>query len=354
MAGAGVVRVMHHAAQADFFTFVMIRSLSTRLALAALALLGSAPLWAQTLTDPALESLYAAERHAELQRAATQRLATQPDDAQAILALALVALERNEAPLRRDSLDKARGCAERQPKAAGCHYALGVLLGVQAMNEGMLAAARNAGTVREALATAHALDPAWYPGRSALVEFHVAAPGMMGGSLSKAGELACSAPRPEQAAALQARILIADKKAAEALPRLQALLPVADPALRADVLQWGTQAGLGLVNNGQAAQAQAWFERLLREYPDESAGAWGLARVKGELGDWAGALPLFERSGKLKGGDRWPVAYRVGMAQQQLGQLDAARASLQRFVDAGKGQKASLDDARKRLAELSK
>lgn len=307
---------------------------------------------AQTLADPALEALYVAERSAELQRVAQQRLASQADDAQAVLALALAALERNDAALRRDALDKARGCAERQPKAQPCHYAHGVLLGVHAMSEGLFAAARSAGTVREALATAHALEPAWYPGRSALVEFYALAPGMMGGSLDKAGEFARSAPRPEQAAALQARVMLASKNAAEALPRLLALLPVAEPALRADVLEWGTQAGLMLVNDKQAAKAQAWFERLMREYADESAGPYGLSRVKGELGDWPEALALLERSAKLKGAERWPIGYRTGIAQQQMGQIDAARASLQRFVDAGKGQKSALEDAKKRLAAL--
>jgi tetratricopeptide (TPR) repeat protein len=109
-----------------------------------------------------------------------------------------------------------------------------------------------------------------------------------------------------------------------------------------------------LVNDGQAAKAQAWFERLVRDHADESAGPYGLARVKGELGDWAEALALLERAGKLRGARQWPVVYRLGIAQQKLGQNDAARASFQRFVDAGKGQKSSLEDARKRLAELAK
>ena len=324
------------------------RALLTLLPLLAVA--GTAP--AQMLSDPGLESLYQAERLPELQRAAQQRLAAQPDDPQAVLALALAALERNDAPLRRDALERARGCAERQPRAQPCHYAHGTLLGVQAMSDGMLAAARSAGTVREALDTAHTLDPAWYPARGALLEFYALAPAMMGGSSRKAAELAKAAPRPEQAAALQARLLLGDGKRTEALALLQPLLPVAEPTLRTDVLQWGSQAGLGLVNDGQAAQAQAWFERLMRDHADESSGPYGLARVKGELGDWPAALALLERAARLKGADRWPIGYRIGIAQQQLGQRDAARASLQRFVDAGKGQKAALEDARKRLAEL--
>lgn len=324
--------------------------------LAGAALLALAPLAApaQTLADAALEALYQADRSTELQRAAQQRLAAQPDDAQAVLALALAALARNDAAVRRDALDKARGCAERQPRAQPCHYAHGVLLGVQAMSEGMFAAARSAGTVREALATAHSLDPAWYPGRSALLEFYAIAPGVMGGSTAKAAELAAAAPSPEQQAALQARLQLADRsKLADVLPRLLALLPVAEPALRADVLEWGSQAGLGLVNDGQAAKAQAWFERVMRDHPDESAGPFGLARVKGELGDWAAVAPLLERARGLRGARIWPIDYRLGLAQLQLGQRDAARASLQRFVDGGRGQKASMEDAKKRLAELS-
>jgi len=46
------------------------------------------------------------------------------------------------------------------------------------------------------------------------------------------------------------------------------------------------------------------------------------------------------------------LAWRVGISLQELGRTDAARASFQRFVAAGKGQKASLDDAKKRLAQL--
>jgi tetratricopeptide (TPR) repeat protein len=319
-----------------------------------LALVAASPVAASnTFKDAGFEALYRADKTAELQRSASQRLASKPDDTQALLALALVATDRNDTKLRREVLDQARACTERQPQAEICHYAHGVLLGLQAMNEGMLAAARSAGTVREALARAHELDPAWYPARSALLEFHVAAPAMMGGSSARARELAGSAPSPEQAAVLSARLLLDDGKAAEALDRLGPVLPKLDGAEQDDGVAFGTQAGLKLVNDGQAAKAQAWFERLSRELPGESAGPYGLARVKGELGDWAGALALLERSATLKGAQRWPIAYRVGIAQQQLGQTAAARESFQRFVDAGKGQKASLEDARKRLKALA-
>ena len=314
--------------------------------------LAATPLAAQTLKDPALEALYLADRSEDLQRLATQRLAAQPDDAQAVLALALVALERDDAAARRQALARAEACAEKQPRAAACHYAHGVLLGIQAMSDGMMKAARSASTVQAALSAAHEIDPAWYPGRSALMEFYLAAPGMLGGSTTKAAELARSAPRPEQANALQGRIAMQDKRFDAAIAAFMALPTTLEPALAADVSGWGLQAGLGLVASGQAAKAQPYFERQIRDHPGHGAGPYGLARLKGEQGDWAEALRLYEVAAGLKGASEWPVAYRIGIAQQQLKRNDAAKASFTRFIAAGKGQKSSLEDARKRLEQL--
>lgn len=314
--------------------------------------LAATPLHAQTLKDPALEALYVADKGEELQRVAHQRLAPQPDDAQAVLALALVVLERDDADVRRQALARAEACADKQPRAAPCRYAHGVLLGAQAMSEGMLKAARSAGTVQSALTAAHQIDPAWYPGRSALMEFYLAAPAMLSGSTAKATELARSAPQPDQVSALQGRVAMADRRFDAALAAFMALPSGIEAALAADVRGWGMQAGLGLVSSGQAAKAQPYFERQLRERQGHGAGACGLARVKGELGDWAEALHLYELAAGLKGAAEWPVDYRIGIAQQQLGRTDAAKAPFTRFIASGKGQKASRDDAYKRLDQL--
>ena len=47
-----------------------------------------------------------------------------------------------------------------------------------------------------------------------------------------------------------------------------------------------------------------------------------------------------------------PIDYRLGIALQAQGQAEAAKAALARFVAAGRGSNKSLDDARKRLAQL--
>ncbi len=306
----------------------------------------------QMFKDSALQSPYQAERFDELLRLGNQRLAAQPDDAQAVLGVAMAALSRDDAAARKQALQLAEACVAKQPKAAPCHYAQGVVLGVQAMSEGMLKAARSAGAVRTALSTAQELEPTWYPARASLVEFYLLAPGMMGGSTAKASELARSAPAPEQVKALEARVAMNERRFDEALKLLMALPAGLPPALADDVRSWSVQCALGLTNNGQAAAAQAPLEKLVREHPEHAGPVYALARVRAEAGAHEAALQLYEQAAKLRGAEAMPLAWRAGISQQQLGRNDAAKASFQRFVAAGKGQKSSLDDAKKRLAQL--
>ena len=306
----------------------------------------------QMFKDAAWQQLYQDDRAADLLRAAQQRLQAQPEDPQAVLALGLLALQGTDSAARQTALQKAEACIEKQPAAAPCHYVLGTVLGVQAMSEGMMKAARSAGTVRTALGKAQELEPAWYPARSALAEFYLLAPGIMGGSTAKAQELARSAPSPEQARLLEARIHMNDRKFEAALKTLVELPATLPPSLQEDARQWALQASLGLINAGNAATAQPTLERLAREQPGEAGPTYALGRALAEQGGHDTALKLYEQSARLKGAERLPLAWRVGIAQQALGRVEEAKASFQRFVAAGKGQKSALEDARKRLAQL--
>jgi tetratricopeptide (TPR) repeat protein len=216
----------------------------------------------------------------------------------------------------------------------------------------MMKMARSLGTVKDALSQAQALEPAWYLARSALVEFYLLAPGMLGGSTSKAADIARSAPRPGQALALEARVALADKRFEAALQGLLALPPGVETAVQGDARAWAVQAGMGLVNNGQAAQAQPVFERLTREQADSAGPFYGLARARGDQGAHEDALKLYEQAQRLKGAAQWPLLYRIGMSQQQLGRKEEARAAFRKYVALGKGPTSLLSDARKRLDEL--
>lgn len=308
--------------------------------------------WAQTIRDPALEALYTAGRTQDLHRASAQRVQAQADDAPAVLGLALAALEMDETSARRQAITAAEACVARQPRAGACHYALGVTLGVQAMVDGMLKAARSAGTVREALSTALEIDTSWYPARSALVEFYLLAPGIMGGSTSRATELAGSAPRAEQVLALQARVAMADRRLEAAVQGLAKLPTALEHALASDVQAWSVQAGLGLVNEGQWAKAQGLLERCLRNRPDDAGALYALGRARGEAGEPAQALKLYEQAAAAKNASAWPVQYRVGLTLEQLGRPHEAKAAFKRHIAAAKGPKNLLEEARKRVEAL--
>jgi tetratricopeptide (TPR) repeat protein len=321
------------------------------MSLAAAAIL-SPPAQAQTFKDPALEALYVAGNAQALAQAAQGRVQAQPEDAQGVLGMALAALDHDDAQARRQAIAAAQACMARQPRAAPCQYALGVVLGVQALSEGMFKAARSAGTVKDALTQAHEIDTAWYPALSALHEFYLVAPGMMGGSTSRATELARGAARPEQARALQAREWLADQKTESALQALASMPVPGDAALAADVAAWGAQAALGLINDGKADKARAAVEQMVKGYPTDALLLYSLARIRADAGAHAEAIKLYEQSAGLRGAAALPLDYRIGIAHQSLGRSDAAKTALARFVASGKGQKGAQEDARKRLEQL--
>jgi tetratricopeptide (TPR) repeat protein len=317
------------------------------------AVLGCGLAQAQTFKDSALEALYVADKMDELKRLSTQRVAAQADDAQGVLGLALAALEKDDATARQNAIKQAQACIEKQARAAACQYALGVVLGVQAINEGMIKAARSAGAVKDALTAAHEIEPDWYVARSALMEFHLQAPGMMGGSKAKALELARGASKPDQARLLQARVLMEDKKLEEGLQAMVGMPTGLDFALASDLRGWATHAGMGLVSDKQAAKAQPLLERLCREHPGHAGPAYALGRALGETGAHEAALKSYEQAQAGKGASAWPVAYRIGMEQQALGRNDDAKASFKRYLaTAVKGQQKQQDDARKRLEQM--
>jgi len=307
---------------------------------------------AQPFQDPAFNTLYAADKLDELGQLARERLAQRADDDQAVLANALVALTSGDGKQREAAIRHAEACLQAKPAAAPCHYALGAVLGVHAMSQGMLKIVSNVGRVKHALEKAVELAPQWYIGRGALVEFYALAPSVVGGSETKAREVARAAPVPDHARVLEAGLAVKGDRFEQALALLAEVKPGKDAALDGDLRQWWLAAGAGLVGDGKHDAARAAFERLAREQPEYGAGPYGLGRLAFETGAYAESIKLYQQSAKLKGSDRLPLDYRMGLAQQALGRNDEARASYNRFIAGGRGAHRSLEDAKKRLAQL--
>jgi hypothetical protein len=299
----------------------------------------------------AIEKL--ADRNAALSKRAADRLAAKPDDAQALLALAIATGGETKADKREAVVNQLEACRERAPSAAECHYGYGLLLGIHAMQQGILKAMTSAGKIREAFARAVELEPAWFPARSALVEFYVQAPAVAGGGLGKAREAAKAAPKPEQTRVLEARIAVHDKKHDEAVKLLAAHRDGADTEVNDAARNTWHAVGFEWLNDGKADKAKPVFERSVREWPERATGLYGLGRAATDLGQAAEGVKWLEQSAKLSGAEFLPIDYRLGLALLAAGQNDAAKAALTRFVGSkGSWSKKNLDDAKKKLTEL--
>ena len=328
-----------------FWSALLIGSLATTAAL---------PARAQSLRDPAWESLLENERFADLEAQARTRLKAEPGDPQATLALAFAVLTDGQ-PLAVDTaVPLAETCVARHADAGECHYALGMLVGVQALRASMFKAMSLAGRVRESFEKAVALQPDAFNPRLALMQYYLAAPSIAGGGTDKARDLikATEARQPEQARCLRALLALSDEKWDEAERLLWAVQPGTDNALRSAVYGNLGQVAIQRLNAKQAPQAQSLLEKLLQVDPSRALAAYALGRVKAETGAPQEALRYYTQARTLRGQANLPIDYREALAWLLLGDHPKAKALLQRFVNAGRGNPKALEDAKAQLAKL--
>lgn len=309
---------------------------------------------AAVFKDTQLQAALDQDKDAELQALARARLKSNASDAQGLAALALLAQDGSDEKLLDTQVKAMQQCVEQQPREAVCHYALGSLMGTQAMMGGMMKAMTLTGRIKSSFAQALALDPASFEYRSALQQFYLMAPGIAGGSSSKAAALAQELrdSQPEQARLLRARVAMKDDQLAEVERELAGLHPGADIALaKAWQAQW---IGLGLryLTDKNTVKAQAWFERFVKDQPGQAMGPYGLGRVAAAQNQWEEALRQYEQARGLPGAEDLPVEYRIGLALIGKGDKAQARAALQRYLGGKPRNKSLAEDAQKRLAEL--
>lgn len=351
---------MHPSACARRTAPALTLPLALAFALALVLTLLASPARAQAspLKDPALRALADAERYSDLERAAREHAARQPASVDAAVAMALVAADRREPKGLEAAADGARQCTQAQPQAAGCHYALGMVQAMRATQQGMMAALRLAGEVRQSLQRALELEPLLYPARELLMTYYLAAPSMAGGGIDKARALvdAAAALQPDHARLLRSALLAKESRFADAEREIAALKPAADAGFANGLRNAIANLAFAHVSDGRAQQSVPLFERLVHEFPRQAAGPYGLGRAMLALGKPDEAVRLMERARTMDGADRLPIDHRLGEALIAAGNKPAARIALQRFIDnarPGHTNPRNLEAARKLLAELA-
>lgn len=313
------------------------------------------PAAAQTVKDPQLTALLDARKYAEAERMASARIAARPDDMDAYGALTVAVTNDADTARREAALKRLEACVAALPTAAMCHFGVGAVLGVNAMSQGAVAGLRSAGRIRESFSKALEIDPLFYAARSGLVQVYLTVPGIAGGSVSKARELAnaASIKQPEHAKLLLGMVALDQKEYAEAERVVASVRAGSDKELAGDVQAFWPQLGIAYLADKQVTRARTVFERAVQEAPQQAIGHYGVGRALAEAGDLDAAVAAYQRALPLEGAGALPIEYRLGIAWQGKGERDKARAAFTRFIGAGKGSPKNLDDAKKRLAELA-
>lgn len=241
--------------------------------------------------DP-IAQLVHQQRFGEAGRVIDARLAHNAVDPSALAASVDLRLARAEA----DDLQQARATAERcvnaNPDNSRCAEALGNALAAQARAGGIWTAVRHAHATRDTLERAIRLDPVNYRARVTLMQFYLAMPFFLGGSETRARELASEARRtdPELTRLMRAMCALDDGKLDDAEQFILAA-NLADYELVHD-----SQRDLLLklasfhLDAGRYVRSSRLFDELSRRAPASEHGPYGLAlvaRAQGRLADAA-------------------------------------------------------------------
>ena len=251
---------------------------------------------------------------------------------------------------REDALDLAEGLADDFPDHAQAQYWLGNAYGQRIGEVGMLRQASYAPKLRAAFERALALDPSIHEARVSLVQFHLQAPGIVGGDPAVAKVHQRELARRDPPRGHWTRGMIAD---AEGESRTAAEAYVAAWTARPDVEAYRLSAGVGLQTLERWDDAHALFKTWTAENPAKGAAWYQLGRLAALSGRHAadGIAALRHYLTLTPGrGDPGPqhAWWRLGQIQAAADDVAAARASFQQALKLDP----DLEEAEAELAKL--
>ncbi len=301
--------------------------------------------------DADFQPLHKARNNAAVESLAQERITKNAKDDVALWHLGRVVA--GDAKKREALLPRAEQCIKDLPQSARCYHTLGSLYGAMAMSGGMSAGLKYAGHIKEMYLKAVALEPKNYTMRRDLNQFYLMAPGIAGGSVSKAISNSQEFAKidPTRGQLLLAEVQIYEKEFAKAESTIRAVTPGSDTDLNESIQNAFSGLGFSMVNNNEAVKAQKIFEQQIDAVPNNATAHFGLGRAMLEQKNFDGAIAAIERAlqidAKLNG------HYRLGLAYQGKGDHAKAIAAYQQFLSYQATGKAA-DDAKKRIGALQR
>jgi tetratricopeptide (TPR) repeat protein len=300
--------------------------------------------------DADFAALNHAGKTAEVESLARERLAKDPTDDVALWYLGRAVSQ--DAKKRDELIPRAEQCIKDRPQSARCHNLLGNLYGAVASSGSMSAGMKYAGRIKSMYVRAVELDPTQFAFRRDLNQFYLNAPGIVGGSVSKAIQASKDYSRvsPPLGQVLRAEVHTYEEEFDQAESMLAAIQPGGDLEVADAVRAAITGHGLALVEDGQSARAQKLFERQIAEDPGYANGHFGLGRALLAQQQFDASIASLDRA--LVIDPKVRAHYRLGIAYQGKGDTAKALAMFRQFLTYSPGGRAA-DDARKRIDLLT-
>ena len=292
-------------------------------------------------------TLFKAHRYAEAKAALSSALATDPKDAEAhaYLGMALNNYDRD--------VDQAivhlEEAVKLDPQRSRYHQWLGGVYGGKAGSVSILKAPSYARKCREEMEAGVRLDPADVEAHQSLMQFYIAAPGFIGGSMAKARDEAALITKLDPVQGLYAEAALANYEKDTA--KVEALYRKAVVEAPAQGLPYNYLAYF-LLKAKRTDEAVSTFRLYVQAAPSDPNAHDSLAEGLLAQGQVEEALAEYKRALGL---DPYFSSSCLGLAQcyTRKAQGSQARDAYQRYlVLVPKGR--SADDARKKIESLQK
>jgi tetratricopeptide (TPR) repeat protein len=286
----------------------------TSAAIAALCLFWSA----QTVSAHEYGALIKAEKYGEVEHAVNAKLAQDPNNADGLIGKVDLILSQGLEDRLDEAVTLGEKCVAAHPQVSECHEVFGNALGNKAVRAGILSAIGYAGKIRDAFKQAIVLDPQNLEARFSLLEYYMQAPGIVGGGTGKAQTLAAETAKINADASnlMLALLELADGKPAKAEAAALAVHPSANETIAGNQRGVLINVGSHYVQDKKYGDADRVFHQVQKLFPDNEAGAYGIARVLQEQGRHQDAIPAFEKA--LAIAQRPHIYYRMGQSWQAL------------------------------------
>jgi tetratricopeptide (TPR) repeat protein len=226
---------------------------------------------------------------------------------------------------------------------------------VKAQNAGVFSAVGYVGDIKAAFQKAVELDSSNFDARYDLIQFYLQAPGLFGGSVSKAKVVAESYAtlHPDAAPILRAAVDIYEKEFDDALAKILAMPKPVDSLILGYYRSTITNIGFSLLTDEQPQKAEGIFVKFTTEFPALAAGYHGLGRSHLDQGRIDEAISLFKKA--LQIDSTIGSQYRLGIAYAKKGESEMAIKCYEEFLALTTSRdKKAIEDAKDRLEELKK